>query len=51
MNNHSIPSTHTVRIITNLSNEHSFTPYNFLGPYSPTDRITEEEQINPGWAG
>ncbi len=40
MNNHSIPSMHTERKITICSHKHSFTPYPFLSPYSPTDRGT-----------
>ncbi len=43
VNNCSIPSIHVERKITILSHEHSFTPYPSLSPYSPTDRITDEE--------
>ncbi len=43
MNNGSIPSTHTKRKITNLSGKHSFTPYPFLSPHSPTDGMTDRE--------
>ncbi len=56
----SIPSKNADRKITDLSgkhsftlcfHKHSFTPYPSLSPYSPTDRITDREKINPGWAG
>jgi hypothetical protein len=40
VNNHSIPSMHAERQITNLSDYHSFTPYPSLSPY----RQTEYEQ-------
>ncbi len=51
MNNHSIPSTHAERKITNLSDYHSFTPYPSLSPYSPIDGITEEQihSLRMGW--
>jgi hypothetical protein len=43
VDNHSIPSTHADRKITNRSHKHSFTPYPSLGPYSATDGITDRE--------
>jgi hypothetical protein len=50
VNNHSIPSTHAERHITDLSVKQSFTLYPSLSPYSQTELQTEK-QINPGWAG
>jgi hypothetical protein len=51
VNNHSIPSMHTGRQITDLSDQHSFTPYPSLSPYSPTDGISEEriQLLHVGW--
>ncbi len=43
MNDHSIPSMHAERKITNLSHKHPFTPYPSLSPYSPTDGMTDGE--------
>jgi hypothetical protein len=43
VNNHSIPSIHAERKITNLSNEHSFTPYPSLSSYRRTDGMTDRE--------
>ncbi len=37
VNNHSIPSTHAERKITDRSHKHSFTPYPSLSPYSRTE--------------
>ncbi len=48
MNNHSIPSMHAERQITDLSVKHSFTLYPSFSPYGQTESQTEE-QINPGW--
>ncbi len=39
MNNCSIPSTHAERLITNLSDKHSFTLYPSLSPYRRMDCI------------
>jgi hypothetical protein len=41
VNNHSIPSTHAERKITNCSHKHSFTPFPSLSPYSRMDGITD----------
>ncbi len=43
MNNHIIPSTHSERKITDLSNKHSFIPYPSLSPYTHTDRQMDRE--------
>ncbi len=52
MDNCSIPSMHAKRKITIRSHKHSFTLYPSLSPYSPTDRMTDGEQIHllrVGW--
>ncbi len=41
MNNHSIPSTHVERKITDLSVKHSSTLYPSLSPYRQMDRIID----------
>ena len=43
MNNHSIPSMHAERQITNLSVKHSFTLYPSLSPHLQTDGLTDRE--------
>ncbi len=51
MNNHSIPSTHAERQITDLSVKHSFNQYPSLSPYSQTESLTEEQihSLRVGW--
>ncbi len=51
MNNHSIPSTHTERQISDLSVKYSFTPYPSLSPYSQMESLTEKgiHSLRMGW--
>jgi hypothetical protein len=41
VNNHTTPSTHAERKITDLSHKYSFTLYPSLSHYSQTDRMTD----------
>ncbi len=51
MNNRSIPSTHAERKITNISVEHSDTPYPSHSPYGQTESLTEKQihLLRMGW--
>ncbi len=50
MNDRSIPSTHAERKITNLSDQHSFTPHPSLSPYRQTE-LQRDKYTHCAWAG